>query len=105
MRVLDQEQKEYIKRLTPSGEKIAFNAALMENLFAAMVCLNNRIPFLIIGNPGSSKSLSIRIVDSNLKGSKSPSEFCQQFEAINMLYFQGSESSTSEGVESIFDKA
>jgi hypothetical protein len=77
----------------------------MENLFATLVCLNNRIPILIIGNPGSSKSLSARMIGSNLKGENSESSFCKKFPAVNMFYFQGSESSTSEGVESIFTKA
>lgn len=67
----------------------------MENLFAIIVCLNNRIPVLIIGKPGSSKSLSVRMIDSSFKGSNSTSDFCKKFPSINMFYFQGSESSTS----------
>jgi hypothetical protein len=45
------------------------------------------------------------MIDSHLKGKQSTSEFCKQFPKINMFYFQGSESSTSEGVEQIFKKA
>ena len=64
----------------------------------------NKIPILIIGNPGSSKSLSIRILSSNLVGSSSDSELCKKYPEINMIYFQGSESSTSEGIEEVFSK-
>ncbi len=31
----------------------------------------NKIPILIIGNPGNSKSLSIRMISANLKGANS----------------------------------
>ena len=47
---------------------IALNTALKENVFTSFVCLMNRIPILIIGNPGSSKSLSVRILAANLNG-------------------------------------
>lgn len=59
----------------------------------------NKIPVLLIGAPGSSKSLSVRILASNLNGLSSDREICRQYPEVNMIYFQGSESSTSEGVE------
>lgn len=65
----------------------------------------NKIPILIIGNPGSSKSLSVNILASNLTGKGSQSEICKHYPEINMIYFQGSESSTSAGVEEVFKKA
>lgn len=54
-------------------DKIAYNSALMENVFTSLVCLMNKIPILIIGNPGSSKSLSIKMLNSNLRGENSNS--------------------------------
>lgn len=75
--------------------KIAYNRALRENLFTSFVCILNKIPVLLIGNPGSSKSLSVKLVISNLKGRFSKNEFCRQFLAFMPHYFQGSESSTS----------
>ena len=84
--------------LKSPDDKIAFNSALMENVFTSLVCLMNKIPILIIGNPGSSKSLSIKMLNSNLRGQNSSSLFCKNLPEINMVYFQGSESSTSKGV-------
>ena len=59
--------------LKSPDDKIAFNSALMENVFTSLVCLMNKIPILIIGNPGSSKSLSIKMLNSNLRGQNSSS--------------------------------
>ena len=70
-KVLENEQKEYIDQLKIKGERIAYNSALMENVFTSLVCLMNKIPILIIGNPGSSKSLSIKMLNSNLRGENS----------------------------------
>lgn len=50
----------------------------------------NKIPILIIGNPGSSKSLSIKMLNSNLRGENSTAPFCQELPEINMIYYQGS---------------
>jgi hypothetical protein len=65
----------------------------------------NKIPILIIGNPGNSKSLSIRMISSNLRGLNSESKFCRQFPELSIIYFQGSEACTSKGVEAVFEKA
>jgi len=59
--------------LKSPDDKIAYNSALMENVFTSLVCLMNKIPILIIGNPGSSKSLSIKMLNSNLRGQNSAS--------------------------------
>ena len=64
--------------LKSPDDKIAYNSALMENVFTSLVCLMNKIPILIIGNPGSSKSLSIKMLNSNLRGLNSASEFCKK---------------------------
>lgn len=70
-KVVENEQREYIDQLKIKGERIAYNSALMENVFTSLVCLMNKIPILIIGNPGSSKSLSIKMLNSNLRGENS----------------------------------
>jgi MoxR-like ATPase len=73
------EQMDYVRRLKAPDEQIALNNALIEYVFGCLVCLLNKIPVLLIGNPGSSKSLSMRLIQSNLRGKGSPSEFCRQF--------------------------
>lgn len=41
---------------------IAKNRALLENIFAIFVCINNLIPVFICGKPGCSKSLSVQLI-------------------------------------------
>jgi E3 ubiquitin-protein ligase RNF213 len=102
--VIDQEQKKFVKYLKIPADGIAINTALKENTFTSFVCIMNKIPVLIIGSPGSSKSLSVRILASNLNGKSSEVDICKHYPEINMTYFQGSESSTSEGIEEVFSK-
>jgi hypothetical protein len=52
-------------------EGTAINQALKENIFATIPCILNKIPILICGKPGCSKSLSTQLTFSNLRGEKS----------------------------------
>lgn len=52
-------------------DKIALNKALKENIFVTFVCVMNKIPVLIVGNPGSSKSLAVNYLASALTGASS----------------------------------
>ena len=52
------------------GEGIALNEALCENLFMILVSLLNQIPIFVIGKPGSSKSLAMSKIQSNLNTSE-----------------------------------
>ncbi|CAG8448239.1 7322_t:CDS:10, partial [Acaulospora morrowiae] len=77
------EQEDYLNRmnLPPNTAK---NDALLENVLVMIVCILTKIPLFVIGAPGSSKSLAIRLVSQNLRGSSS---------------------STSDGILKVFDKA
>ena len=44
------------------------------------------------------------MLNSNLRGENSTTAFLRQFPEINMIYFQGSQSLTSRGVEQVFKK-
>ena len=85
----------------PTGT--ALNSALLENVFVTLVCILNRIPVFIVGKPGTllpisflyssfrfseskmpgflilykgcSKSLSMQLINSNLRGPDSSNEF------------------------------
>ena len=37
-----------------------------ENIFAIIVCMQMRVPLIIVGPPGSSKTLSFQIVQHNV---------------------------------------
>ena len=87
----------------PKG--IAKNKALSENLFSLFCALNTRIPLFIVGKPGCSKSLSVQLIRKSMKGSSENEFFKKYFAKLFVFSYQGSLSSTSEGVEAIFNNA
>ena len=50
---------------------IAKTEALKENLFCIIACCCARVPLIIVGEPGSSKTLSFNLAASNLRGIES----------------------------------
>lgn len=84
---------------------IAKNTALRENVFVILVCILNRIPVFVVGKPGCSKSLSMQLIRSNLRGRDSGDSFFQKLPQLYCVSFQGSESSTSDGIIKVFEKA
>ena len=81
---------------------IAKNRALLENLFALFICINNKIPLFLCGKPGCSKSLSLSIIEKAMRGKKSESDKFKTMPEISRSTYQGSLSSTSEGVLNVF---
>lgn len=86
-------------------EGIAMNAALAENLFVTIICILNRLPVFIVGRPGSSKTLTLQVIASNLQGAQSPNEFWRKFPAIQIFPYQCSPLSSSEAIQHQFDMA
>ena len=84
---------------------IALNRALKENLFSIFICIINKIPLIIIGKPGTSKSLSFQILYNTMKGKYSENKFFENKGKLYRYYYQGSETSTSKGIEQLFSKA
>ncbi|XP_057375006.1 uncharacterized protein LOC130695963 [Daphnia carinata] len=85
---------------------IAFNDALCENLFALYVCVLNGIFLIIVGRPGSSKSLSVEILKLVLSpGNYTLRQKLGDLPAITELYFQCSPMSTSSGFKALFESA
>ena len=102
--ILRMEEEDYLDRMElPPGT--ARNAALRENVFVVLVCILNRIPIFVVGKPGCSKSLSIHLIRSNLRGRDSKDPWFQELPKLYVVSYQGSESSTSEGIIKIFEKA
>lgn len=102
--VLENEQLDYLGRMKKQPG-IAMNEALRENIFSAFVCIMNKLPIIIVGMPGCSKSLAIRMLTPSLRGPSSEDDFFKQLPEVKVFYFQGSESCSSEGVEKTFEKA
>ena len=102
--IIRTEQEDYLDRMDlPEGT--ARNAALRENVFVMLVSILNRIPVFVVGKPGCSKSLAIQLIRSNLRGKDSKDHFFKTQPHLYVVSYQGSESSTSEGIEEIFKKA
>ena len=76
---------------------------LLENLFTLFVCINIKIPIIICGKPGYSKSLSMKIIENSMKGENSDNEFFKKFPSIKKTTYQGSITSTSNGLLKAFE--
>jgi len=64
------------------GPNIACNAALSENVFMMVVCIELRIPLFVVGKPGSSKSLAKTVIADNMQGENSKSELFKNFKQV-----------------------
>ena len=102
--IVRMEEEDYLNKmeLPPSTAK---NAALRENVFVMLVCILNRIPIFVVGKPGCSKSLSIQLIRSNLRGRDSKNIFFRKLPQLYVVSHQCSESSSSEGIIKVFEKA
>ena len=99
-----------IKRITKEmtiekGKGIALNRALRENLFTCFTCIINNVPLIIVGKPGTGKSLSFQILYNSMKGEYSESKLFKDKGKLYRYYYQGSETSTAEGIKQVFLKA
>jgi hypothetical protein len=87
-------------------ENIALNRPLKENFITMLACFDAKIPLIICGAPGTSKTLCSQIFDSAMVSNiiKTNKEF-ENFKAINSIYYGGSQTSTSEGIAKVFHRA
>ena len=84
---------------------IAKNRALLDNLFALFVCLNNKVPVFICGKAGCSKSLSFSLLFQSMKGEYSKSELFKKYPSLYVTSYQGSLTSSSNEIKTIFESA
>ena len=87
------------------GQNIAKNAALRENVFMMVICIELRIPLFLVGKPGSSKSLAKSIIQDSLHGKNSCNGLLKTFKPVQMLSYQCSQLSSSESIKEVFKKA
>jgi len=95
----------------------AQNTALKENVFAIIVCIQLQMPLIIIGPPGSSKTMSFQIVAQTVLNDAMVREdvlktdggnsFFAGFLSVEagVFHYQCSELSTSNEVKSVFNRA
>lgn len=84
---------------------IGKNKSLKENIFLLFIALVTNIPLIIIGKPGSSKSLSAQLIYKEMGGKYSKKDFFKFYPSIIQTYFQGSDSTKPKDVDDIFEKA
>ena len=87
---------------------IAKTRALQENVFATIACAVTHTPLIIVGDPGSSKTLSFNVVIANLKGKESRMEVfrCTDvFKSLDPHFYQCSRRTTSNEVGEVFTRA
>ena len=90
----------------PAG--IAKTQALKENLFATIVCTVTHTPLIIVGPPGSSKTLSFNLAIANLKGQESKKEHFRDvtvFRSLDPHFYQCSRRTTSYEIRTVFSRA
>ena len=102
---IPKKEEEYIANNIDIKKGIAKNKALLENLFALFVCVNAKVPLFIVGKPGCSKSLSVQLLFKSMKGEISDNILFKTLPKLIIHSYQGSLSSTSQGVLDIFKRA
>ena len=97
----------FIKQIElPKG--IARTQALKENIFASIICTVTRTPLIIIGAPGSSKTLSFNQTIANLMGPQSNKELFRYtaiFPLLDPHCYQCSRRTTSSEIQTVFSRA
>ena len=96
------EEEDFIINNIKLDRGIGKNKSLKENIFLLFVSLVTHIPLIIIGKPGSSKSLSAQLINREMAGEYSREAFFKYYPSIIQNYFQGSDSTTPGDVEGIF---
>ena len=98
-------EQDYIIDQIELDKGIGKNALLKENVFLLFLSVITNIPLIIIGKPGTGKSLSAQLLNKSMRGKYSKNKFFQQFQRIYQIYFQGSESTQPEDVQKLFKEA
>ena len=84
---------------------IGKNDLLKENVFLMFVAVTTKIPLIIVGKPGTGKSLSSQLIYNSMRGEYSKDPFFREFPQIILSYFQGSKSTKPEDIEKLFEIA
>ena len=84
---------------------IAATRGLQENIFMVFICLLTQIPLMIVGPPGSSKTLAVTILTENARGDYSRSEVYKAAPSMIAFHYQCSRRSTSKQIQEVFDRA
>jgi transcriptional regulator with PAS, ATPase and Fis domain len=98
-------EQDYIIEQIELEKGIGKNTLLKENIFLLFLSVVTNIPLIIIGKPGTGKSLSAKLIYKSMRGKYSLNQFFMKYPQINQIYFQGSESTEPEDLIKLFNKA
>jgi MoxR-like ATPase len=87
---------------------VALNKPLKENLFALVLTQAAKLPLIICGKPGTSKTLSASICISIFKGKQEAIKnlkFFHDIPSLAVVNFSGSQSTTCEAIQKCFEHA
>ena len=84
---------------------IGKNSILKENIFLLFIAVVTKIPLIIVGKPDIGKRLSVELIYNSMRGKNSKKNFFKNYPKINLIYFQGSESTKPYDVEKLFRQA
>ncbi|GBB99412.1 hypothetical protein RclHR1_03510006 [Rhizophagus clarus] len=104
IKIVNEEQEDYINRMQIPNNIIK-NEALLENILAIIVCILTKIPIFVIGETGSSKSLALHLISSNLRGLESNNDYFKSLPKVHVVSYLYSSNFTSDGITKIFEKA
>ena len=90
---------------TEYKEGIAATDSFLENLFCTVVCIDAKVPLMIFGPPGCSKTLSFTIAMKNMKGRHSKSDFYKGLSYVSPLRYQCSRESTDTEIQVVYENA
>jgi transcriptional regulator with AAA-type ATPase domain len=97
-------EENFLLKQIDLDDGIGENNLLKENLFLLFLSVITQIPLIIVGKPGTGKSLSSKLIYNAMRGEYSKNDFFKQYPKIIQIYFQGSKSNTPEDVEKLFRK-
>ena len=98
-------EQEFLLKQVELDPVIGKNQLLKENLFLLFLSVVTKIPLIIVGKPGTGKSLSAQLITNSMKGIYSKKPFFKKYPPIIQIYFQGSKSTMPEDVTDLFQKA
>lgn len=101
--VVESEEVDIVARMSlpPST---AINAAVRENILVVFTCIYAKVPLLLCGKPGCSKTLATSLVLESCRGEFSLDPYFRQLPELTPVPAQGSPSLTSLSVTRVFDR-
>jgi hypothetical protein len=98
-------EEDYLLKQIEKDKGIGENQLLKENVFLFFLSVCTKIPLIIVGKPGTGKSLSSKLITNSMRGDYSKKPFFRKYPQIIQIYFQGSKSNIPEDVEKLFNRA